>query len=317
MRRYCYTILILLFWGFAGSGFSQTTVKQGGPVPSDFCISQTDMRLYRMINDYRKRYGLPAVSLSRSLCYVAITHVKDLFINNPDKSPCNFHSWSDQGTWKPFCYPRDENKKNSVWDKPKELTRYPGKGYEIIYWENNPASIDSIMSFWKSESYFNGFLLNRGKWLDKKWKAIGIAIYENYASVWFGEAIDPEGSVVVCGSEQKAQIADTHSVVRKKLKEDKAAEVAVTEKNGGSKFSSDSLGVKQGYYYIIVKSNLPFDVAEKTVKTLAGQGYPNAKILEKDGKARVSVYESSDRIDVMAKLKEVKRKFRDAWMLKL
>jgi len=24
----------------------------------------------------------------------------------------------------PFCYPKDENKKNSVWDKPRELTKY-------------------------------------------------------------------------------------------------------------------------------------------------------------------------------------------------
>lgn len=317
MRRFCYTTLIMFFWGFAGSGFSQTIVKQGGPVPADFCISQTDMRLYRMINDYRKRYGLPAVSLSRSLCYVAITHVKDLFINNPDKSPCNFHSWSDQGSWKPFCYPRDENKKNSVWDKPKELTRYPGKGYEIIYWENNPASIDSIMSFWKSESYFNGFLLNRGKWLNKKWKAIGIAIYENYASVWFGEAVDPEGNVVVCGDEQKAQISDSPVAIVKKVAEIEHVKSTDPGSESSRNSSVDSLGVKKSQYYIIVKSRLPFDVAEKTVKTLAVQGYPNAKILEKDGKARISVYESSDRIDVMAKLKEVKRKFKDAWMLKL
>jgi hypothetical protein len=301
--------------------FGQSVVKQGAAVPADFCISQAEMKLYRMINDYRKRYNLAAVPLSRSLSFVAILHVKDLFINMPDKAPCNFHSWSDKGSWKPFCYPTDENKKNSVWDKPRELTRYPGKGYEIIYWESNPAGIDSIMSFWKSESYFNNFLLNTGKWQDKKWSAMGVGIYENYACVWFGEATDPEGKVVVCGSApvNPSPQADTLPQVKqdKKVKPGKKpaiiADTSMTSKPAIKIEPSES---GSGLYYIIIKSNLPMESATRMIPKLITDGYPAARVLEKDGKARISVFESPNKTETMARLKEIKRKYKDAWLLK-
>ena len=89
--------------------FGQTIVKQGNPVPASFCINDTVMKLYRMINNYRVNYGLPSIPLSKSLCYVASLHAKDLFLHHPDKGGCNSYSWSDKGyLWKPFCYPRDE-----------------------------------------------------------------------------------------------------------------------------------------------------------------------------------------------------------------
>lgn len=317
MKQYREKVLVLLFLVFTLTGFAQVKVKQGGPVPATTCVSQMEMSLHKMINDYRNRYGLPPVTLSRSLCFVAATHVRDLYANNPDKSPCNLYSWSDQGTWKPFCYPRDENKKNSVWDKPKELTPYPGKGYEIIYWENSATSIDSIMSFWKSESYFSDFFLNKGKWAEKKWKAIGIAIFENYASVWLGELVDPEGKAFVCGSIPIEKVSDT--VVSQRMKGDDKPPTEVAASPGKDKGLGEALPVatQKGFYYIIVKSGLPFPAAEKLVKSLKDEGYPDAKILEKDGKARVSIFESADRNIIMAKLREVKLRYKDAWMLKM
>jgi len=152
--------------------------KSGGSIPAGYRISQDEIKLYHMINDFRRKYDLPPIPLSISLCYVASSHVRDLFFNHPDQEPCNFHSWSDKGPWKAFCYPRDENKKNSVWDKPKEFTPYKGKGYEIVYWENNQADIDSVINLWKSVGYFNNFLLNTGKWQNQKWEALGVGIFE-------------------------------------------------------------------------------------------------------------------------------------------
>lgn len=311
-------ILLIVFFSLSFTGFAQQAVRQGAAVPSDFCISQAEMKMYKMINDYRKRYNLPAVPLSRSLCFVAVMHVKDLFINHTDNGPCNFHSWSDKGSWKPFCYPGDENKKNSVWDKPKELTRYPGKGYEIVYWESNPPSIDSVMSFWKSEIYFNSYILNKGKWLDKKWNALGVGIYENYACVWFGESADPEGKVNVCGTPVAPVKPDTIKPERgkKTIKPTKKSIVPDTTSQTKEDLKIEPAIMGSGQYYIIIKSNLTLEVAGKMLPKLISDGYPAAKMMEKDGKARISVYETPNKTAAMAKLKEIKKKYRDAWLLK-
>jgi len=270
---------------------AQQPVKSPNLIPEDFCISQAEMQLYRMINDYRKRYALPPIPLSKSLSYVAASHLKDLFFNHPDQEPCNSYSWSDKGPWKAFCYPADENKKNSVWDKPREFTPYKGKGYEIIYWENSNAIPDSIIAIWKSIDYVKNYLLNTGKWQGKKWNSIGIGIYENYACAWFGELADPAGPVLSCGNIPVHATADT-------TKPDKKEKVAT------------------GTYYIIIKSNIPMETASKMIPKLISEGFPLAKVLEKDGKARISVYESLNKTETLVQLREIKKKYKNAWLLK-
>jgi len=86
-------ILVLLL--YAAAGFSQPQQKTGNSVPASYRISTDEIKLYEMINDYRRKYDLPPIPLSASLCYVASSHVKDLFYNHPDQEPCNSHSWSD------------------------------------------------------------------------------------------------------------------------------------------------------------------------------------------------------------------------------
>jgi hypothetical protein len=71
-----------------------------------------------------------------------------------------------------------------------------------------------------------------------------------------------------------------------------------------------------GIYYIIVKTNLPRDQAEKLVLSLKDSGYPSAGVYEKDGKIRVSAFESPDKALSMAKLKDIKKIYKDAWVLK-
>ncbi|MFH1161513.1 MAG: SPOR domain-containing protein [bacterium] len=269
---------------------SQTAIKQVTDVPTSFCVSEAEWKLYKMINEYRRQYDLPPIPLSKSLCFVANTHVKDLFFYHPDKDPCNFHSWSDKGPWKPFCYPGDEDKKNSVWDKPKELTKYPGKGFEIVYWENNSVIIDSVISFWRSFDYFNSFLMNTGKWQGKQWNAIGIGICENYAAAWFGELADTEGPPGVCGKEITNSTQNLPAIKTSQL--------------------------IRGTYYIIVKSQLPLKEAEKVVQDLQAKGYKDAKLFDSDSKIRVSIFEDTDREKAIQKLKEAKVIYQDAWLFK-
>ncbi|MCX6279913.1 MAG: CAP domain-containing protein [Bacteroidetes bacterium] len=320
----------------------QNSIKQGNPVPVNFCIKEPEMKLFRMVNEYRQLYNLPPIALSKSLCYVASIHARDLMLNHPDQGSCNFHSWSNKGSWIPFCYPKDETKKYSVWDKPRELTTYPAKAFEIVYWENTQLLPDSILMVWKTEDYFNAFLLNTGKWQGQYWNAIGIAVFENYACAWFGLATDPQGSVIVCGSKIEIPAAkdtaktlspskkpvnpknkhskpDTLKSVRKDstalknqnpLKEPKPSEAL--------KQTPDSTITNQSVnsWYVIVKTNLSTNAAHKLVEELRLKEYPQAKFLEKDGKTRVSVFGPSDKASASAKMKEVKKIYKDAWLLR-
>ncbi|MCX6249090.1 MAG: SPOR domain-containing protein [Bacteroidetes bacterium] len=304
----------------------QVPEKGGKPVPSSYCLSPIEYKLYNMINDYRQRYDLPPVPLSKSLCFVAATHAKDLFIHHPDQGPCKQYSWSDQGFWKPFCYPRDENKKNSVWDKPKELTTYKGKGYEITYWENSEVVIDSIMTLWKSMDYFNAFLMNTGKWQGRKWNAIGIGIYENYACAWFGELSDPEGEPFICGQEPRKpgstpvvkatppekKVPETKKVQEAKVPADKKAKEAAATSTG----SEASTVPGNEYYYIIVKGIAPEKELQRFLKDLQSKGYSSAKLLEKNGKQRVSIMGFPDKSKADSALRQVKKSWPDAWILK-
>jgi len=333
---------LLLFLFFGGGMINGQTANKNPRIPGNFCIQSREMKLYEMINDYRVQYGLPPIPLSKSLCYVASLHVKDLFFNQPDKNGCNFHSWSAKGTWTPFCYPKDENKKNSVWDKPRELTGYPSRAYEIVYWENKPLVTDTIFMVWKSEDYFSSYLLNTGKWLGKPWNAIGIAVYETYACAWFGVDADPEGVVYVCGTQPVKPVKDTVASVSNlshspsdKPKKTSNGKKSVTGHdtivkpspgdpgNGnlmpispatGNNGKTDSV---QGIYYIIVKTSLPLEAARKLVEELKAGGYPDALVLDKDNKIRISVFSSTDKSIATRKLKEVKQtNYKDAWLLK-
>ncbi|HPS62000.1 MAG TPA: CAP domain-containing protein [Bacteroidales bacterium] len=294
---------------------AQKPVKQGPPVPPSFRIDSAVTFLYRKVNAYRSENQLPPVALSRSLCYVAMVHAKDLFLHHPDRGTCNFHSWSDKGSWTPFCYPADETKKNSVWDKPRELTRYPGKAYEIVYWENNPLVADTVFSVWRNEEYFNDFLLNQGKWLGRTWNAIGLAVFENYACAWFGELPDPDTDLPV-----KAAIPAKPAKPQTTPKPNPEPATRPVPPSVKPATVPDTIPVKPdsllSTYYIVIKTNLKKDSAEKIAAGLRETGYPLAKVLDQDGKIRLSAFESPDKKVVMMQLREVKKVYKDAWLLK-
>jgi hypothetical protein len=194
---------------------------------------------------------------------------------------------------------------------------------------------------WKTEEYFNGFLLNGGKWQGKKWNAIGIAVYGNYASAWFGETADPDGVARVCSNTPEEPVKDTLKpvpVVKKPvvtLKKTKANKGKVVKADSVSlnpevlqaMKPADTLTIKMAEpasmndtvpktYYIIVKTNLSMETATKFVNSMKAKDYPDARVIAKDGKIRVSVFESPLKTVATAKLREVKKTYRDAWLYK-
>lgn len=318
-------MFLMLAIGLTNAGICQRVVKPVNSVPSDFCISPMEMKLYKMVNEYRKRFDLPPIPLSKSLCFVAICHVKDLLFHPSGDESCNFHSWSDKGPWKPFCYPRDENKKNSVWDKPKEFTSYKGKGYEIVYWENNSVVIDSVITFWKSIAYFKSFLMSNGKWQGKTWNAIGIGIYENFACAWFGELLDQEGPPVVCGIDTEQKHPDSSRInpgkgnlVTTPKIDVKTNKVRKTDSiiNEPHLTKSERINGINGKVYVIIKSQIPLTEARRLLNGIKAKGFPDAKIILFGNKIRISVFESVSKTEAEKKLHEVKKVYKDAWLLR-
>ena len=80
-----------------------------------------------------------------------------------------------------------------MWSKPRELTRYPGDGFEIAYFSSGGASPAGALAGWRSSGPHNAVIVNGGMWSSSKWRAIGVGIYGDYAVAWFGAEEDPEG----------------------------------------------------------------------------------------------------------------------------
>jgi uncharacterized protein YkwD len=172
----------------AEDGSLETLIKEG---PSQIAPSAAERDLYRRIMEYRKANGLPMIDFSKSLTYVAKLHVRDLETHTFAPG-YNSHSWSNDGPWTSVNYSPDHRNAKGMWDKPRELTRYVGSGFEIAYWSSAGATPSGALSSWKTSSGHNAVILNEGIWKSSQWKAIGIGVFGDYAVVWFGDMKDPE-----------------------------------------------------------------------------------------------------------------------------
>lgn len=183
------------------------------PMPTDetadrpgpgVCLTAQDAELVRLVNAYRNANGLPSVAISKSLTHVAQAHVIDLHENEPDSGTdsrglaCNMHSWSNQGDWSPVCYTADHEYASGMWNKPREITKnvYTGDGYEIAYASSGTATAAGALSGWQSSSGHNAVIVERNGW--GPWQAMGVAVYEHHAVVWFGKEVDPQGTITEC-----------------------------------------------------------------------------------------------------------------------
>jgi uncharacterized protein YkwD len=148
--------------------------------------------LVRELNDYRARHGMRRLPWSRSLSHVAALHARDLN-ENPPAQQCMIHSWSNNGPWSSCCYQPDHSNAECMWNKPRELSRYTEVGFELVYMHTAGAQPDLAVRAWRESPKHRAVLLNRGKWADNPWRAMGVGISGDFAVVWFGEAYDPAG----------------------------------------------------------------------------------------------------------------------------
>ena len=162
------------------------------------CLSAAEQDLYQQIMAYRKKRKLPNIPLSKSLTLVAQTHAKDLQAESPWNRRCNLHSWSKEGEWSSCCYTNDHKKAKCMWDKPRELTAYPGDGYEIAHWASAGATASSAFEGWRKSKGHHAVMANLGIWKKVDWNAIGIGVNGEYAVVWFGKEKDAAGKPVQC-----------------------------------------------------------------------------------------------------------------------
>lgn len=176
-------------------------VLAGAAAPSG-CLSSEEQKLASLINDYRKANRLPAVTVSRSLTSVSQWHTIDLKENSPAGGACNNHSWSGarNDLWNAVCYTDDHANAAGMWYKPREITNgaYTDNGFENVYWHSSAATAQGAFVGWQNSLGHRETILEQGIWNGMQWQSMGIGIYKNYAALWFGQAPDPQGSVVNC-----------------------------------------------------------------------------------------------------------------------
>lgn len=161
------------------------------PLPPDY--RRIENQIAKGLNVYRASKGLPPLARSALLDQVARTHVADLDQHHPDTGtdsrglPCNPHSWSDQGPWKPVCYTADHAYAALMWSKPAEITKgaYPGNGYEIAYWSSGPVTAEEALDGWKKSPGHERLMSQTGPW-KQPWGAFGVGVQNGYAVIWFG-----------------------------------------------------------------------------------------------------------------------------------
>ncbi len=181
MRYVLFAVAILLIT----SSFSTST---------NLCLKPQEQKLYDLLMKYREEKGLPPIPLSYSLTLVAKTHTYDLYVNNPVNSRCNLHSWSDKGKnkWTACCYTSDHKKAECMWNKPRELSKYKGHGFEISAMVTQKDVAQAAINGWKNSYGHNEVMINEGSWKNTEWQAVGIGITGNYAVIWFGTLKDPD-----------------------------------------------------------------------------------------------------------------------------
>lgn len=181
-------IAVLLLLGACQSVPPDDGTRPGRPAPSANPVAES-------VNAYRERKGLPPIPVSAQLTRVAAAHVADLEAHYRRNTACNMHSWSADGAWTPCCYTADHARKECMWHKPREITggAYTATGYEIVAYYSDPITPERALQIWQQSDGHHIMILNRGQWSDNAWRAMGAAMGEHYAVVWFGEEPDTSG----------------------------------------------------------------------------------------------------------------------------
>ncbi len=154
------------------------------------CLSPMEKELISLVNKYRKKHKLKSIPASKSLSFVAQKHVRELNDEIKDLT----HSWVD-------CKYNgmDTRTFDCMWEMPRQLADYPGKGYEcgFVQWGKDFSAAD-ILEGWQDSRGHDDVIMNRRSWKKSEWNAVGVGIYGDYAVIWFGEEKDPKGRPSSC-----------------------------------------------------------------------------------------------------------------------
>ena len=268
-------LLLITAMILSGSLFAQKKV------PSSYCLHPIEKQLADNINRIRKSHGKKVLPLSVSLSFVARTHVTDLLNNHPDTSICNLSSWSGKGPWKACCYNAYVVNHNCMWKKPKELTTYPYRGYEMAAYTQDKLNIDSVLSLWEDSPEAMDMLLTNGLWEKKSWECMGVGVNDHYVSVWFGQRPDRAGKPKICRSGTKS-------------KEKSSAKHA---------------------FYLIYGSYPGMSSATRALNQIKAKGFKNAGILRNHTHIRVYLYRTTDFEKIKNERQKWKKKYPKLWIL--
>jgi hypothetical protein len=260
----------------------------------DICLTKEEYRLYSLINECRSKKGLDIIPVSKSLCYVAKIHARDLFINRPDTSSCSLNSWSDKGQWIACCHSRSTPNPSCIVNKPEEIARYPGEGHELCYWDSEKLQPDTVINFWLSIDPARDLLLNQKKWSYFKWKALGVGLYKGYACVWVGEVPDTLPEPTLCANSPGA---DNLELPLKDI-------------------PKGLVSSPTGRYYLIFGSFNTQQEAFKMADKYKREGFPQAKVIAKDGTYRVSLSDHAVQQEALNAKKSLGDKYKEAWVTK-
>ncbi|WP_291722011.1 SPOR domain-containing protein [Bernardetia sp.] len=322
MKKYFYTkvafvlgCLYLFSFGFSSQLFAQQVT-----VPEQVCLNGFEQQLYALIDSYRSENEAHTITISKKLTFVAKLHARDLYHNRIDKDSCSMQSWSDQGFWNACCFnERDNTKQACMWDKPKEITGYEGKGYEVIY--NGGSEPKRIMELWKGSSFYSDILKNTGRYADKDWAAVGIGQYKNVTVVWFGEVEDEENEVESCsGTEPEYDLKNGTLAAGKE-------EVADNTDNGINTLTGDgenpdadgastNTGLQNGKFYLIYGSYSTEEYANAAVRQLSGQ-FPQARVIttSDSDRYRIALYEYDTKEEARDAQNKLDYTYVGAWVL--
>ncbi len=260
--------------------------SQKKAIPKDFCVNEQSIELFNLINNYRTENDLERLPLSASLSYVASTHLNDLVENHADTSLCNLHSWSDQGDWTPCCYQAYIPIQDCMWDKPKELTPYKYRGYELAFYQEGQLSAQEVLDAWLEIPEAKQMLLNQGRW-NNTWRALGLDMENNYALLWFGRAKDNESPPSICGIKKES-----------------------------SKKKSLIIDKKTGRFYLIFGSFKKLKDAERKASRYLKAGFVEVQIIAGDNTFRISL-SSHLNLNLAKEAKsKLENKYSEAWILK-
>lgn len=285
-------------------------------------ITENETILFNMINDMRRQSKLQPIPFSPDLCIVAHTHIDDLIKFKPQDNGCSLHSWSSSGKWTSCCNAKDPPGIQCMKSKPKEITGYPGNGYELIFWGEDNATPADAAALWQQVDASADMILSRGKWKGYQWKALGVGLKDGYAVLWLGDKADkkaldtPEKSLTVVPQADNKQIIPAKppvtEVANGKKETEAGQKVPVVISSPVKQTASESV-VK---YYLIVSSVKTADAAKSELKKIKAKGFPEAIIIEGESIFRISISSFDSSTKAAVRKNELKSEFPGIWVFK-